>query len=227
MAYTAIKQIEGLNKPIIAVGGTALYIKALLYGLFEGPRSDEKIRALLSKRAEDKGLEHLYQQLKNIDPMAANRIHPNDRKRIVRALEVYQITGKPISSLQKQFEAQKPIHKWNIIGLRREKTVENRQINARVKRMIDAGLVEEVKALLAEDKPLSRQARCAIGYAEIIDYLNGRINLDDTIELVKKNTRRLAKNQRTWFKTFKNVNWVDIEGGKSPEEIFAHVKTLI
>jgi len=227
LAYTAIKQIESLNKPVIAVGGTALYIKALLYGLFEGPGSDEKIRALLSKRAEDKGLEHLYQELKNIDPMAANRIHPNDRKRIVRALEVYKITGKPISSLQKQFEAQKPIHKWNIIGLRREKAVESKQINSRVKRMIDAGLVEEVKALLDEDKTLSQQARCAIGYAEIIDYLNGRINLDDAIESIKKNTRRLAKNQRTWFKTFKNVNWVDIEESKSPEEIFAQVKTLI
>ncbi len=93
--------------------------------------------------------------------------------------------------------------------------------------MIDSGLVDEVKSLLAEAKPLSRQARCAIGYAEIIEYLDGRINLDDAIELIKRNTRRLAKNQRTWFKTFKNINWVDIEQDKSPEEIFGQVKTLI
>jgi tRNA dimethylallyltransferase len=227
LAYLAIKQIESLNKPIIAVGGTALYIKALLYGLFEGPGTDEQIRARLRQRAEDKGLERLYQELKKIDPIAANRIHPNDSKRIVRALEVYEITGKPISSLQKQFEAEKSTHKWNIIGLRREKAVESKQINARVKNMIEAGLVEEVKSLLAEDKPLSQQARCAIGYAEIIEYLNGRINLDDAIELIKKNTRRLAKNQRTWFKTFRNVNWVDIEEGNFPDEIFGRVKTLI
>ena len=227
LAYAAIEQIESFNKPIIAVGGTSLYIKALLYGLFEGPGTDEQIRARLGRQAEDKGLEYLYQELKKIDSIAAKRIHPNDRKRIVRALEVYEITGKPISSLQEQFEAEKSIHNWNIIGLRREKAVENKQINARVKKMIDAGLVDEVKSLLAEDKPLSRQARCAIGYAEIIEYLNGRINLEDAIELIKRNTRRLAKNQRTWFKTFKNVNWLDIEQDKSPEEIFGQVKTLI
>jgi len=227
LAYAAIRQIESSKKPIIAVGGTALYIKALLYGLFEGPGTDEQIRSRLGQQAEDKGLEYLYQELKKIDSIAAKRIHPNDRKRIVRALEVYEITGKPISSLQEQFEAEKSIHNWNIIGLRREKAVENKQINARVKKMIDAGLVEEVKSLLAEDKPLSQQARCAIGYAEIIEYLNGRINLDDAIELVKRNTRRLAKNQRTWFKTFKNVNWVDIEQDKSPEEISGQVKSLI
>ena len=227
LAYAAIKQIESSNKPIIAVGGTALYIKALLYGLFEGPGTDEQIRARLGQQAEDKGLEYLYQELKKIDSIAAKRIHPNDRKRIVRALEVYEITGKPISSLQEQFEAEKSIHNWNIIGLRREKTVENKQINARVKKMIDSGLVDEVKSLLAEDKPLSQQARCAIGYAEIIEYLDGRITLDDAIELIKKNTRRLAKNQRTWFKTFKNVNWLDIEEDKSPEEIFGQVTTLI
>jgi len=227
LAYAAIEQIESFNKPIIAVGGTSLYIKALLYGLFEGPGTDEQIRARLGRQAEDKGLEYLYQELKKIDSIAAKRIHPNDRKRIVRALEVYEITGKPISSLQEQFEAEKSIHNWNIIGLRREKTVENKQINARVKKMIDSGLVDEVKSLLAEAKPLSRQARCAIGYAEIIEYLDGRINLDDAIELIKRNTRRLAKNQRTWFKTFKNINWVDIEQDKSPEEIFGQVKTLI
>ena len=227
LAYAAIKQIESSNKPIIAVGGTALYIKALLYGLFEGPGTDKQIRARLGQQAEDKGLEYLYQELKKLDSIAASRIHPNDRKRIVRALEVYEITGEPISSLQQQFEAEKPIHNWNIIGLRREKAVENKQINARVKKMIDAGLVDEVKSLLAEDKPLSQQARCAIGYAEIIEYLDGRINLEDAIELIKRNTRRLAKNQRTWFKTFKNVNWVDIEEDKSPEEISGQVKNLI
>jgi tRNA dimethylallyltransferase len=227
LAYAAIKQIESFNKPIIAVGGTALYIKALLYGLFEGPGTDEQIRTRLGQQAEDKGLEHLYQELKKIDSIAAKRIHPNDRKRIVRALEVYEITGEPISSLQQQFETEKPFHNWNIIGLRREKTVENKQINARVKKMIDAGLVDEVKSLLAEDKPLSRQARCAIGYAEIIEYLNGRTNLEDAIESIKRNTRHLAKNQRTWFKTFKNVNWVDIEQDKSFDEIFGQVKNLI
>jgi tRNA dimethylallyltransferase len=227
LAYDAIDQIKNRKKRIIAVGGTALYIKALLYGLFEGPGSDKQIRAELQAEAETKGLKELYQRLKDIDPAAAERISQRDLKRIIRALEVYKLTGKPISSLQQQFDAEQPLHNWTIIGLRREKSVENNRINQRVKRIIEAGLVDEVKGLLAEEKPLSQQARCAIGYAEIIDHLNGKMSLEDATELIKKNTRRFAKNQRTWFKTFKNVNWLDIEAEESAEKIFSRTKILL
>ena len=226
LAEDAIEQIKGREKPIIAVGGTALYIKALLYGLFEGPGTDEQIRAQLRERAEAEGAE-LYRELEKIDPDTAERISPNDTKRIIRALEVYQITGKPISSFQRQWNANKASHNWTIIGLRREKAQESRRINARVKKMIDVGLVDEVKSLLAEDKPLSKQARCAIGYAEIIDHLAGVITLEDTVELIKKNTRRLAKSQRTWFKTFKNVNWLDIQSEEPAEKIQNRAKELL
>ena len=227
MAYEAIEQINRRKKKIIAVGGTALYIKALLYGLFEEPGADEQIRADLQARVEDEGIEQLYRELAKIDPVAAEHISPNDAKRIIRALEVYKITGKPISSLQQQFSAERPPEDWTIIGLRREKSVENSQINKRVKKMIAAGLVDEVKSLLAEEEPLSKQARCAIGYAEIIDYSCGKLSLEDAIELIKKNTRRLAKNQRTWFKTFKNVNWLDIEPDEPAEKILTRTKTLL
>lgn len=227
LAYDAMEQIKGHKKRVIAVGGTALYIKALLYGLFEGPGSDKQIRAELQAEAEAGKLEELYQQLTEIDPAAAERISRKDRKRIIRALEVYKITGKPISSLQQQFDAEKPLHDWTIIGLRREKNVENSRINQRVKKLIDAGLVGEVKALLAEEKPLSQQARCAIGYAEIINYLNGKMSLEDATELIKKNTRHFAKNQRTWFKTFKNVHWLDITPDEQPGKILIRTKTIL
>jgi len=226
-ALGAMEQIKGRGKEIIGVGGTALYIKALLYGLFEGPGSDEQIRAELQERADAQGLAELYQELTKIDPIAAERINPNDSKRIIRALEVYRITGKPISSFQRQWDDSEAKHDWTIIGLRREKAEENRRINSRVKKMISAGLVDEVEALLSEEKPLSKQARCAIGYAEIIEYLGGRIGLEDAVELIKKNTRRLAKNQRTWFKTFKNVHWLDIEAEETPEEILSRAKRFI
>jgi tRNA dimethylallyltransferase len=226
LANDAIEQIKGQKRPTIAVGGTALYIKALLYGLFEGPGTDEQIRARLRARAETEGAE-LYRELTEIDPAAAGRISSSDTKRIIRALEVYQITGKPISSLQRQWDAHETKHNCTIIGLRRQKTEENRRINARVKRMISAGLVDEVQSLLAEDKPLSKQARCAIGYAEIIDYLSGRTSLEDAIELIKKNTRRLAKNQRTWFKTFQNVKWLDIEPEESYEKILNRTSAIL
>lgn len=227
LAYDATEQIKSRGKRTIAVGGTALYIKALIYGLFEGPGSDEQIRAELQARAETEGLEQLHRQLTEVDPAAAERIGVKDRNRIIRALEVYEITGKPISSLQKQFDAERPLHNWTIIGLRRQRSIENSRMNQRAKKMIEAGLVDEVKALLSEEKPLSPQARCAIGYAEIINHLNGRISLDDAIELIKKNTRHFAKNQRTWFKTFKNVNWLDIKSEEPAEEIFNRAKTLL
>lgn len=211
LAEQAVENITAQSKPVIAVGGTALYIKALLYGLFEGPGSNEKIRMQLRKQAEEQGLIELHQQLEDIDPVAADNIHPNDAKRIIRALEVYKITGKPISSLQRQFNADKPRGDWTVIGLRRAKDLESKRINARVKKMTELGLVDEVASLLAEDKPLSKQARCAIGYAEIIEHLSGKTNFEDAVELIKKNTRRLAKGQRTWFRTFREVNWLDIE----------------
>ena len=237
IAFDSINRIKTHNKPIIAVGGTAMYIKALLYGLFEGPGTNKRIRTELQARAAAEGLEQLWRELSKIDPDAADRIGPKDSKRIIRALEVYRITGRPISSFQQQWTDSNRSEQamsvrsrgedWTIVGLRRDKSEANSRINKRVKEMISVGLVDEVKSLLAEDKALSRQARCAIGYAEIIDYLHGKISLEDAIELIKKNTRRLAKNQRTWFKTFRNVNWLDIEPEESAGQILSRTKTLI
>jgi tRNA dimethylallyltransferase len=226
-ATRAIEQIKSRNRKIIAVGGTALYIKALLYGLFEEAGSDERIRANLQARAQTEGLAELHRELTGVDPAAAERIDPNDARRIIRALEVYAITGKPISSFQKQWQTREPQHDWTVIGLRREKTDASSRINKRVRNMIDAGLVEEVRSLLGEDRPLSQQARCAIGYAEIIEHLSGGIDLEETVELIKKNTRRLAKGQRTWFKTFPNVHWLDLVPDESSESVFDRARTLL
>ena len=226
-ASDAMEQINSRNKKIIAVGGTALYIKSLLYGLFDGAGTDEQIRTELRVRAEAEGLAELHRELTKIDPAAAERINPNDAKRIVRALEVYQLTGKPISSFQKQWEQRQMKHDWTIIGLRREKADASGRINKRVKKMIDAGLVNEVKSLLDEEKPLGKQAQCAIGYAEIIEHLNGQTSLEDAIESIKINRRRLAKGQRTWFKTFQNVHWLDIAEDETQEQILARTKILL
>lgn len=223
-ALAVIDDIRSRGKTVVAVGGTALYIKALLYGLFEGPGSDELIRAELKARVQREGTARLHEALQRIDPEAASRIDSNDAKRIIRALEVYQLTGRPISSFQKQFDAEKPMHDWIILGLRRQKEEESRRMNTRVKRMIEQGLVEEVRSLLAEERPLSRQARCAIGYAEIIEHLQGRMSLEDAIEEVKKNTRRLAKGQRTWFKTFKGVRWIDVGPEETAESVIERAK---
>ncbi|OHB60142.1 MAG: tRNA (adenosine(37)-N6)-dimethylallyltransferase MiaA [Planctomycetes bacterium RBG_13_50_24] len=223
----AMEQINSRNRKIVAVGGTALYIKSLLYGLFDGAGTDEQIRTELKARAEAEGLAELHRELTKIDPDAAERINPNDAKRIIRALEVYQLTGKPISGFQKQWEQRQMKCDWTIIGLRREKADASSRINKRVKKMIDAGLVNEVKSLLDEEKPLSKQARCAIGYAEIIEHLNGKMSLEDAVESIKINSRRLAKGQRTWFKTFQNVHWLDIAEDETPEQILDRTKRLL
>ncbi|MBN2019952.1 MAG: tRNA (adenosine(37)-N6)-dimethylallyltransferase MiaA, partial [Sedimentisphaerales bacterium] len=231
LAALAVKDIQSRNKPVVAVGGTALYIKSLLFGLFEGPGADEQIRDELKKLAQTDGLQSLYARLQKIDPDAAARISSNDERRIIRALEVYRLTGKPISTFQIQWntsqDALHATHDWSIIGLRRDKTEEGKRINSRVKKMLDAGLVDEVKSLLAEIKPLSDQARCAIGYAEIIDCLSGKISLEDAVELIKKNTRKLAKQQRTWFKTFKNVRWLDLAPDETIDSVLTRAKEVL
>jgi tRNA dimethylallyltransferase len=223
----AIDDIQGRGKPVVAVGGTAMYIKALLFGLFKGPGSDEAIRSRLQKSANEVGLEPLHLRLQEVDPDAAERIHMNDEKRIVRALEVYEITGKPISFFQKQWEAEHPSGDWTVIGLRREKELESQRMNARVKKMIEVGLIEEVKGLLAEEKPLSKQAAAAIGYAEMIVHLAGKMELDETIEKIKINTRRFAKSQRTWFKTFRNVHWIDITEDDTVEKVLRKAREFL
>jgi len=223
LADQAVKEIESKGKPIVAVGGSAMYIKAMLYGIFEGPGSNDQIRRELKEKIMRTSLEELHKELAAVDPPAADRIHRNDEKRIIRALEVYQLTGKPISSFQQQFDLPAPKGDWKIIGLRREKDEENRRMNVRIKKMLQEGLIDEVKSLLAEEKPLSIQARSAIGYAEIIDYLAGKETLEKAIEKIKINTRRFAKAQRTWFKTFKNVNWLDISEDDTIEQILAKI----
>jgi len=227
LAESAIEQIKAKNKPVIAVGGTAMYLKALLFGLFEGPGTDKQFRNRLKQRIKEEGSGQLHKQLAQLDPVAAERIDPNDSRRIIRALEVYELTGRPISSLQTQFTQARPQHNWKIVGLRRQKADSVHRINMRAKIMIEQGLVDEVKSLLAEEKSLSPQARCAIGYAEIIEYLDGKYSLVDVLELIKKNTRKFAKAQRTWFKTFRNVNWLDIAPEEPAEKVLSRTETLL
>jgi tRNA dimethylallyltransferase len=222
----AIEKIQSAGKTVIASGGTAMYIKAMLYGLFDGPACDPAIRKKLKTEIQASGLPELHKRMAAIDPQAAGRIHPNDEKRIIRAMEVYELTGKPISDLQRQWSA--PVSDdWFVIGLRREKEAESKRINLRVKRMIEQGLTEEVKSLLTEPNPLSSQARMAIGYAEIIEYLEGKLSLDEAVEKIKINTRKLAKAQRTWFKTFLNIHWLDITPDATEEEILSAAVSLL
>lgn len=205
--------------PILAVGGTSLYLKALTEGLFEGPPADPAIRDELHKLAEREGSIHLHRQLAGLDPQSAERIHPNDLRRLVRALEVHRLTGQPISSLQRQFGQLRPEYRFTFIGLRRQPAEENARINERVRAMIRAGLVEEVQSLLNEPAGLSPQARQALGYAQVIEFIEGRLSLTKAVEQIKIATRQFAKHQRTWFRRFAGVQWFDLSAETDPAAV--------
>lgn len=210
LAGAAIADVQRRGKTVFVVGGTPLYLKALTEGLFDGPGADPAIRERLRAEAKAEGPDHLHQRLQSVDPQAANRIHPNDLRRIIRALEVFELTGTPITELQAQWDRGHSRYDYILIGLRRELEDQNRRTNARVKRMIDAGLAEEVRSLLAEHDPLSNAARRALGYAEMVRHLEGELSLADAVEWIKINTRQFAKAQRTWFKRFLETEWIDL-----------------
>ena len=199
--------------PLIVVGGTPLYYKALFEGLFEGPAADEEVR----ERLLSADVTELHERLKIVDPEAANRIHVNDRKRLVRALEVFELTGKPISSLQTDWESGRARHEAVWIGLAWDRGSLNRRINARVQAMMDAGWLHEVSALKVYSGRISKAAREAMGYQELFDFFlrNRGQSVGDAVEQIKIATRQLARRQMKWLKRFPNVHWIP---GEAPLE---------
>ena len=218
-ADQAVADIRAAGAIPLAVGGTSLYIKALSEGLFEGPGADPALRDELRRRAQDQGLAALHEELSRLDAQAAGRIHPHDERRILRALEVHRLTGLPISQLQRQWDAGRRRYEAVFIGIRRPREDLHRRINLRVARMIEAGLVQEVQALLADPRGLSPQAAQAVGYAEVIQFLQGQTSLQKAIEEIKISTRQLAKKQRTWQRRWVDVRWFDAAPDEPPEAL--------
>jgi tRNA dimethylallyltransferase len=213
LADAAVAGIHARGRPAIVVGGTVLYFKAFHEGLFAGPAADAGIRAAIRDRAAEIGVESLHAELAAVDPAAAARIHRNDIRRVERALEVYRLTGMPISALQTQWEnasVRRPDWDWRLIGLRYERESANRRINDRVRRMIDAGLVDEAQRVWSDPHGVSAQARQAVGYAELFEHFEGKSTLEEAIERIKIHSRRLAKQQRTWLRRVPNLMWFDL-----------------
>jgi tRNA dimethylallyltransferase len=192
--------IASAQRPLIATGGAPLYYKALFEGMFEGPGASAEIRDRL--RALDNT--ELHRRLALVDSLASSRIHPNDTKRLIRALEVHELTGQPISSLQTEWSTPTQRHNAIWFGIEWEREELNRRINARVKQMIASGWIDETRRL----PPLSKTAGEAAGYRQLLDHLAGRISLDDAIEQIKISTRQLARRQIKWFRRFPNVQWL-------------------
>jgi tRNA dimethylallyltransferase len=210
-ATDKIAEIHMRNKNVLFVGGTALYLKAMLRGIFEGPPADQDFRKELQRKMQGQPPEVLHNLLKKVDPDSAKRLHPNDVKRVVRALEVYEKTGKPISQFQKQFDVGTPSERCNVYVLQMQRDVLYARINQRIDRMIYDGLLDEVKMLANRNFVIGTSARQALGYKELFDYLDGKSTYPQAVEYIKQNTRNFAKRQETWFRGLCECRFISAE----------------
>jgi len=212
-AQACCRDIAARGKRPLFVGGTPLYLKALLYGLFDGPPADAALRQRLENDALKLGNQALHDRLARIDPSTAARLHPNDQRRIIRALEVWELTGKPISAWQQQWSkghesaasterspGETTRRRPQALWLDRPRAELYDRINRRVLDMLDAGLVEEVQALQQLPTPLGKEALQALGYKEILAYLAGQTTLAEAVTLIQTRTRHFAKRQLTWLR---------------------------
>lgn len=209
LADQAIEAIAARGKPVIVCGGTGLYVRSLLLGLFEGPPASPDVRARLIDRARGEGAATLHAELARIDPVAAVKIERNDEKRIVRALEVFELTGEPMSAHQARHDHRTLPRRYpaRLVGLAPERAALYRAIDARVDAMVAAGLEDEVVALRAAGYRPPLRSQQAIGYAEVHHYLDGQLDRARAIELIKRNSRHYARRQLSWYRPDTTISW--------------------
>ncbi len=219
-ALSAAEDIQKRKKLPFITGGTGLYLKALLEGLFPGGQKVPSIRKRLERQTREKGLEYMWKNLEKVDPSYARKIGHKDKIRIIRALEIFYATKKPLSEhFARTFSFVEDFHILKI-GLKLEKSVMYKKIEERVDRMFQRGIVEEVQSLLANGVESGSPPFRALGYAQVLKYLWGEISLGQAIELTKKETRHYAKRQMTWFRKMEGIHWF------SPEDILAITKCV-
>lgn len=209
LAKEAIAGIYDRGHIPILTGGTGFYIQAVLYDIVFTEETDSNIRKALEAEAEEKGVEYLHRKLQEVDPVTAENLHPNNKKRVIRALEFYELNGYPLSAHNEREHQRISPYLFRYYILHEKRDVLYERIEKRVDEMLDRGLVEEVQAL--KNKGLTRNmvSMQGLGYKEILDYLNGACTLEEAVETIKKETRHFAKRQLTWFRREKEVTWVD------------------
>ncbi|WP_428308542.1 tRNA (adenosine(37)-N6)-dimethylallyltransferase MiaA [Lacipirellula sp.] len=225
-AHAKIAEIRGRGREVLFVGGTPLYLKALLRGLFEGPPANWELRQEIEREVAEVGNEALHARLEQIDPIAASAIHPRDTRRLIRALEVFRATGQPISHQQMEFDDSRKAEDCRVFVLRRPKEEQNARINERVEEMVERGLIEEVERLTAGGLQLGRTASQAVGYREVIEFLAGERDRASMLERIKTRTRQFAKRQGVWFRSLSECRFVDIEGDVDAEVVADQIASL-
>ncbi|MDU3193450.1 MAG: tRNA (adenosine(37)-N6)-dimethylallyltransferase MiaA, partial [Finegoldia magna] len=214
-----IEEISAKNKIPIIVGGTGLYINSITHKLeFNTVKSDEKLRYELENIAESQGNQKLHKMLEDIDPESASKIHKNNVRRVIRAIEVYKLTGHKFSEINDKFDHYNDDYDFYIIGLNDDREILYKRINQRVDEMIDEGFMAECKYIyeLTDDNSQSIQA---IGYREAFMYLNNEISFKNMVSLMKKNSRKYAKRQLTWFRQDERIHWMNLEDFNKFEDI--------
>jgi tRNA dimethylallyltransferase len=201
------------------VGGTGLYLRSLLRGVFEGPAADDELRQRLEADAAAQGAAALHERLRELDTPTAERLHPNDIRRVMRALEVIELTGQPLSAQHREEPLPRDRRPANVYWLAPPREWLYRRINDRVDAMMAGGWLDEVRSLLQEAPPLSHTAGQALGYKELIEHLQGRLTLSDTVTLIQTRTRQFAKRQHTWFRNLEECVAVPISGDESATEL--------
>jgi tRNA dimethylallyltransferase len=216
-ALKKVKEIFQRGRLALFVGGTGLYMSILIDGIFNLKSENKTIRNKLYIQAKKYGSQYLHERLSKVDPKASVKIHPNDTKRLVRALEVFETTGRPISELQKQRAGLGKDYNIKIFCLNMERDKLYKKIDDRVEQMFKQGLVKEAKRLLK--LKLSKTARFAIGLRELKGYFDGNYDLEEAKRLIKRNSRQYAKRQLTWFRKDKRIKWVEVGNKEKPSEI--------
>ncbi len=210
LADQVIDDAASRGKHIIVAGGTGLYVQALLLGLFPGPPADDEVRARLAAEADEHGNTALWNRLQQFDPASATRIDPNDRKRLIRAIEVYELTGITMTAHHQQHDVKNvpPRYRARLIGLAPERETLYARIEARVDDMMDSGWLDEVRGLRDQGYGANLRSQSAIGYAELHQHLDGTLPLSEAVRLIKRNSRRYARRQLGWYRSAKD-RWGD------------------
>lgn len=210
-ARAEVSRLNAEGKVAVVAGGSGLYLRALIDGLFDGPSADEALRDRLHRDAAELGVAAMFARLAEVDPGYAEVIDPNDLRRIVRGLEVYEITGRPLSELHKEHCAvAEPLGALQV-GLNWPRPLLYERINARVDQMLAAGFIDEVRALLAAGYGEGLARLRSLGYGEFMAHLRGECSYEEAVETMKRNTRRFAKRQLSWFRSDSRIHWLDVD----------------
>ncbi|MDB8849782.1 tRNA (adenosine(37)-N6)-dimethylallyltransferase MiaA [Peptostreptococcus anaerobius] len=226
MASQIISDIHKRGKLAIVTGGTGLYLNSLVYDMdFGGTNSDPSVRKELEEILNDKGKDYLYRLLQDLSPEAAKRIHPNNTKRVIRAIEVYK-TGGEMGDFSNDLKYN-PKFDAKIIVLNKDRSILYDRINQRVDMMFDMGLLDEVKGLHQMGYTSQMQSMKGIGYKEVLEYFDGKMTLEESIDILKQGTRRYAKRQITWFKRYENALWLDLDKVTELDDQIEAIKDFI